>query len=352
MVNEDEMWEPEPDLGSMGKANMITRVGKYIHLPPRAISVSVDEYKRRMNRPQHLTWGIADIDLRVVPYAPGDMITIIGRPGMGKTSVMIYQISRFAEIVNTVDMGVKNPIFVYATWETMVEEFMAVFSASKSGYNLEDIGRGRADLGKIKHAMVSMMGASVAIFGRSMEDARSRLPVPTLSDYRDAIFMLQDEGFTVIGSFLDYAQRIPAERGAERRSEDRSGRVSENIEQIKDIGMTTGVWQEVGVQARRDVDEYGGLKFPTMSDGQWTSSIEQTTDKCFSVTMPAKYLDVGTEIKLRGFTYEVSDHTLGLKLLKQRFGGATEDDVWLIGFNAADVSMYPHPVIGEEQQVF
>lgn len=328
------------------------RIGKYVHLPPRAIAVSVAEYKRRMDRPQHLTWGIADIDYRVVPYAPGDMITILGRPGMGKTSVMIYQISRFAEVVNTVDMGVENPIFMYATWETMVEEFMAVFSAAKSGYNLEDIGRGRADLGKIKRAMVSMMGASVAIFGRSMEDARARLPVPTLSDYRDAIFMLQDQGFTVIGSFLDYLQRIPAERGHDRRGDDRSSRVSENIEEIKDIGMATGVWNVVGVQAKREVDDYGGLKFPSMQDGQWTSSIEQATDKSFSVTMPAKYLEIGTEIKLRGFTYEVSDQTLGLKLLKQRFGGATEDDVWLLGFNAATVEMFPHTISGEEQAVF
>ena len=328
------------------------RIGKYVHLPPRAISVSVEEYKRRMNRPQHLTWGIAEIDQRVVPYAPGDMITFLGRPGMGKTSIMIYQISRFADIVNKVDMGVENPIFMYATWETMVEEFMAVFSASKSGYNLEDIGRGRADLGKIKHAMVNMMGASVAIFGRSMEDARARLPVPTLADYRDAIFMLQDQGFTVIGSFLDYLQRIPAERSFDRRNDDRSSRVSENIEEIKDIGMTTGVWNVVGVQAKREVDDYGGLKFPSMQDGQWSSNIEQASDKSFSVTMPAKYLDIGTEVKLRGFIYEVTDQTLGLKLLKQRFGGATEDDVWLIGFNAADVTMYPHAVTGEQEPVF
>lgn len=328
------------------------RIGKYIHLPPRAIAVSVTEYQRRMDRPQHLTWGIQEIDHRVVPYAPGDMITILGRPGMGKTSIMIYQLSRFGHIVNTVDMGIENPIFVYATWETMVEEFMAVFSASKSGYNLEDIGRGRADLGKIKHAMVSMMGASVAIFGRSMEDARARLPVPTLSDYLDAIHMLQDEGYTVVGSFLDYLQRIPAEKQYDKRGDDRSSRVSENIEEIKDIGMATGIWQVVGVQAKREVDDYGGLKFPTMQDGQWTSSIEQTTDKSFSVTMPAKYLELSTEIKLRGFTYEVSDQTLGLKLLKQRFGGATEDDVWLIGFNAADVTVYPHPITGEQESVF
>lgn len=352
MASKDEIWEPEPDYGSMGQANTMSKVGRYIHLPPRAISVSVEEYQRRMSRPQHLTWGIDDIDHRVVPYAPGDMIAIIGRPGMGKTSVMIYQISRFANIVNTVDMGVENPIFMYATWETMVEEFMAVFSASKSGYNLEDIGRGRADLAKIKHAMVSMMGASVAIFGRSMEDARARLPVPTLADYRDAIFMLQDQGFTVIGSYLDYVQRIPSEKTHGHRGDDRSSRVSENIEEIKDIGMTTGVWNMVGVQAKREVDDYGGLKFPSMSDGQWTSSIEQTSDKCFSVTMPAKYLDIGTEIKLRGFTYEVSDQTLGLKLLKQRFGGATDDDVWLLNFNAAFIEMSPHPVTREEKVVF
>lgn len=330
-----------------------SRIGRYIHLPPRATAVSVAEYERRMGRPQHLTWGIPEVDNRVVPYAPGDMITILGRPGMGKTSVMIHQISRFADIVNRVDMGIERPIFMYATWETMVEEFMAVFSASKSGYNLEDIGRGRADINKIKHAMVSMMGSSVAIFGRSMEDARSRLPVPTLSDYRDAIYMLQDEGYTVVGSFLDYLQRIPSEKGSGKGwQEDRSGRVSENVEEIKDIGMTTGVWNVVGVQAKREVDDYGGLKFPSMQDGQWTSSIEQATDKSFSVTMPAKYLDLGTEVKLKGLIYEVGDQTLGLKMLKQRFGGATEDDVWLIGFNAATVEMYTHIVSGEDENAF
>jgi len=318
----------------------------YIHMPPRAITVSVDEYERRISSPRSLTWGMEKIDDRVIPPMPGDLISILGRPGMGKTTIMVFLAKRFSGIANQKLLNVERPLFIYATWETMVEEFMGVFSAQSSGFTLEDIGRGNADLAKIKRAMVHSMGLSVAVFGRSMPDARTSIPTPTLFNLSDAIKILNDMGHTVVGVFIDYLQQIPGLHYNDRR-DDRSARSSENLAYIKEVGIATGTFMIVGCQARREVDDYGGLKFPQLSDGQWTSTIEQASDKVFSITIPVKYLPEGTEITIGRWEYAVTDSMMGIRMLKQRFGPASDNDVWLLDLNMATADASLHDTIGE-----
>ena len=87
--------------------------------------------------------------------------------------------------------------------------------------------------------------------------------------------------------FYDYLQRIPGSPG-----KDRSLAVSENLETIKDLALRYKVPSVVGVQAKREVDTYTGLKIPAIGDGQWSSNVEQTSDKAFGFYLEGKKLYV------------------------------------------------------------
>lgn len=319
----------------------------YVYPPARAAKVAIEEFERRNAGKDALDWGIAAMDKRIVPAVPGDLITILGRPGMGKTLTMIHLAKRFSGLLQ----GEKD-VVVYATWETLVEEFVGILSSSQSGYSLEDIARGRADLVQIKKALVSILGNGIVIFGQSMEN-RNNLETPTLLELDQALTYLREEGYNIRAVLIDYAQAIPGL--GKRFSDTESSKtiaISENIVFCKTLGKKHGTPVFLGAQARRDVDDYGGVKFPQMHDGQWTSTLEQASDKIFSITMPAKYMRVGDEIKIRtkesSWIYRVGEMTFGIKMLKQRFGPVGSADTWILLFDPKNLVVTEHPVDGEE----
>lgn len=278
-----------------------------------------------------------------MPAVPGDLITILGRPGMGKTLTMIHLAKRFSTLLKD-----EKDVVVYATWETLVEEFVGILSSSKSGYSLEDIARGRADLNQIKKALVSILGNGIVVFGQSMEN-RNNFDPPGLVELDQALTYLKEEGYNIRAVLIDYAQAIPGlgKRFAESESS-KTIAISENINYCKMLGKKHGTPVFLGAQARRDVDEYAGVKFPQMHDGQWTSVLEQASDKIFSITMPVKYMKMGDMIKVGGWIYTVNDMTFGIKMLKQRFGPVSNSDTWILMFDPKNLVINEHPTDGEE----
>lgn len=316
----------------------------YVYPPARATKVAVEEFDRRIKRKDAFDWGIAEMDRRIVPAVPGDLITILGRPGMGKTLLLIHLAKRFSGLI-------KDPkdVVVYATWETLVEEFVGILSSGVSGFSLENIARGQADITIIKKSLVSVLGTGIIVFGQSMEN-RENLDPPTLNELDAALAYLKGEGYNVRALLIDYAQAIPGLK--ERYSNNEPNKilsVSENVFFCKTLGKKYGVPVILGVQAKREVDNYTGLKFPTLNDGQWTAVIEQASDKIFGITMPAKYMKPGIDlVKLKGWVYEVDEMTFGIKMLKQRFGPVNSSDTWLLLLNPIHLTVEEHPTNGED----
>jgi len=297
----------------------------FIYPPARAVTVSVQEFNRRIKAQSPLLWGIPEIDSRIIPAIPGDLITILGRPGMGKTLVSIFLAKQFSESLTE-----KNEVIVYATWETMVEEFAGIFSGPVSKYSLEDIGRGTASIKTIEAALLSVLENKIVLFGRSMEN-RNNPDMPNLYDLDQALLWLREEGISVKALIVDYLQLIPPIH-KDIRIGDNGGMVatvSENLRQLKWLGQKHGTPIWCDAQASREVDSYSGLKFPRMHNGQWTSVIEQASDKVLSLTMPGKYIAEDADIDLNGYSYNINPMTLGIQLFKQRFGPVDAKDIWL-----------------------
>lgn len=302
-------------------SQIITQAPDYVFRPARASRVAVEEFKRRADHPLHLDWGVQELDDYLIPMMPGDLVGLVTRPGHGKTTNMIYHCKRTS---SKLPPGYIN---VYATWETLIEEFAAVYNAESSGQTLEAIGRGTANMDRLIAALAASVNDNVAIVGRSMErDSRDRVLTPKVHDIDDlerCLSSLTESGLKLGCVYVDYLQRIPG-RG---RGVDRTSVVHENLERLKDMALNYTCSSMVGVQASRDVDSGSGLLLPTIKDGQWASSIEQTTDKLFGMTRPILYMQPNQDILMPhlGKKYTVSPTMMAVKVLKQRWGksGAT-----------------------------
>ena len=290
----------------------------YVFLPSRAGRAAVEEFTRRAQTKLKVEWGVQTLDNYLVPMMPGDLISLVGRPGHAKTSLMIH-LARQTNLMLMQLQALNRPEHdhhvVYATWETLIEEAVALSIAPHSGYSLETIGRGLASIPPLQRAIGATVGQRVAIFGRSMVTSNSE--VPTIFMLDQALAELRQTGITPCLVLVDYLQRIPGDYRVERTQQ-----VSENLERLKDLALRHRVPVVVGIQARRDVDEYKGLKFPRLNDAQWSSNIEQTSDKVLSLTRPSVYMALGETIDVGGQQYTISNRSMGVQVVKARWGPA------------------------------
>lgn len=331
-------------------------INDFIYLPTRATSVAVREVERRRTAKYRLDWGIPEIDARWVPPVPGEMICMMGLPGHAKTTTMIALARRWANQVRVrKDKHGRAPLIIYATWETTIEEFALVFTAKDSGETLESIGRGLADQKRIERALVEMLATNVALIGSSGEtrrnmraQPRNRSPMPTITDLDLCLQRLIEQEFEIAAVFVDYLQRIPSEKGWGSHN-DRTQIVSENTSRLKDLAIVCDIPIVCGVQARREVGAYKGLKVPGPQDAQHSSSIEQDCDKLLSFSRPAKFMEIGDEFDGNEFKYKVEPGTMVVQLLKQRWGPQELGDVWVLDYDFAKATMVPQRIIGEAE---
>ena len=303
----------------------------FIHPPARAAGAALRSYRRIAAAPVRLEWGAKSLDEYIIPMSAGDMVSIMGRPGHGKTSLMLHlarRASRVCDELARLGKG-KDREVIFVTWETTIEEFMALLTVEESGQSLESIGRGTADLERIEAACIKSLANRVTIIGRSEDTPPGmRLDLPLVARL---ISHIRKSGRDPIAIFFDYLQRIPSP--APRM--DMMARVMENTELVKDIGLGFHCPTIVGVQASRRVDDQTGLQFAGLNDAQWASTIEQTTDKLIALTRPILYLKEGHILELRGQEHPVTQNLMGLRVLKQRWARAGK--TFLVHFDPSTI---------------
>jgi replicative DNA helicase len=318
-----------------------SRDDDHLHLPARAGRVALSEFTRRSQEQVRFDWGVPILDNYLTPMMRGDMVTVVGRPGHGKTSLTIQVLRRANELLLG-EQGVRR-YAVYATWETLVEEFVAIRLSYASGQTLQDIGRGRADIEKLERAIAGSVRDRVAVIGQSMEGGTG---MPSLASVDAALSRMTAAGTPAAFVVFDYLQRIPGRPG-----QDRSQMVSENLEAIKDIALRYAIPVVVAVQSKRDVDEYKGLQMPNLADGQWTSNIEQASDKSIGVTRPCLYLEKGKHVEIGPEKFAVTDSLMAIRVNKQRW--ANSGDVLMLDFNPrTSIIKDAVPMTDDEGEVF
>lgn len=273
-------------------------------------------------------FGLPVVDEKMVPMRPGNLTTIIGRPGHGKTSLLAYLAKEEARRIMQRGTNREEAV-VYVTWEQSAQELTAFFLSGKE-YSISDVAWGKVDLDVIRRQAVKGASIPIWVVGHGIYSRLGAKAPRMTPDVVYAAIESMEADFKVRPTLLlfDYLQLIPIDHARERVQQ-----VTEAPIRIKELALRLSVPAVAGVQASREVDTRAE-KLPEARDAQWASSIEQTSDKVFSLWRPWLTEEPGAVIKTEsGNDYTVTESLLFLRMLKQRM--ARGRHTWALFFDPA-----------------
>jgi replicative DNA helicase len=254
------------------------------------------------------------LDRVLIPLHPGDLMAVVARPGHGKSSFMAYMARRTANRIRNAGRDDRECV-VYVTWEQSVEEIEAFFQ-SGDAYTSTDLAWGRVPRGVVIRRCLERPQLPVWLMGNSVMAADPHRQPMYVDTVFEQIRWLQDKfGLRPVLVCLDYLQIIPVAGGMERNRQ-----VHEAVINAKALALAIGCPIIAGVQASRAVDERRS-PIPTLSDAQWSSSIEQTADKQLALFRPIREWPPEEQpaITVGKHQYANTPELLVIRILKQRF---------------------------------
>jgi replicative DNA helicase len=264
--------------------------------------------------------GITDVDAMVLPFRPGELITVLGYTSNYKSGFMNW-LSK--EAIKSIPTNA-NEIVIRVTWEQSVEEDTLTWLAGDADMSITKLARGLVDEAEWKLLLNSSVRRAITpmwIVGHSEIESRDRRqarPRMTMTDVGKAIQYIVNEAtdtqWRVRMIVLDYLQRI---RPDKEDGDSKREQMMEAVNRAKDAAISFGCPVVLGVQTRRESQDRDD-KFPCIDDGQETSNIEQSSDKMFGLWYPIKTEKEGKLID----GIPVSKNLLMLRLLKQKLGEA------------------------------
>jgi len=293
-----------------------------IYTPGQVASNTISVVERmRSAESDKVTLGLPAIDENMIPMLPGDLVSVVGRPSMGKTMFLLSLVQKEAEHIAK-NEELKDQVVIYCTWEITVEETGLVNIASASNINRNKIVWGKIDdseMVELRKAAVEFAKQPLWVIGYSTGDYHMTSGIG-LDDVDAAIMEMKDKYNKKVRLLaFDYLQEIEPEKSDDFRKE-----MIDNVQRVKRLGFKHKCPTVLAVQAKRDVD-YREFKLPKYSDGMETSKIEQTSDKVFTLMMPERSgFNVGDEIKQLSYEDGTSvvcvEDGIVIGLGKQRWG--------------------------------
>jgi hypothetical protein len=303
---------------------------------PAESTVGFLKYAEQLRIKQSLTFGCV-MDNHVIPPHPGDVISVVARPGHGKTAFMSYMARRAANNIleegkYSLSKDVTSEVVLYVSWEQTVEEIEANIQAGQD-YSVSDIAWGRADMEVVRSKAFTRPQTPIWLAGKSIEDANKRMPPMTFDIIYDNIQGLKEK-FNVIPRLIcmDYLQIIPVPETSTRLDE-----VSEAAYKTKQLAIDTACPIFIGVQAKEAVDK-SQSKIPGLGDCYYGASIGHVVDKNFGLFKPIKAYDKGKSIGLNNIPYWVDDYLLFVEMSKQRMDQGSRK--WAFNFDMSTMKVW------------
>jgi replicative DNA helicase len=234
-----------------------------------------------------------------LPVLPGELISVIGRPGNGKTGFMFRWARERASWLHAQGLAgnelAKNSVVLYISLEQTVEELRLFHMAANDKVSVSNVASG--DLTDeqwdgIKYGLRNLHAIPLWFIGRSMKRRKDKIEL-TSENIHSAIETVekwQDENLlqSVDSIFIDYLQKFRP------NSPDFVTFYSGLTNYLKEWASDFMTRIVLGVQAKREVDQRA-VQIPMMDDGQWSSTIEQFSDGVISVVRPSHYKKNGED---------------------------------------------------------
>lgn len=251
--------------------------------------------ERKENKGQAVKVGLKDLDEPdregrfLLPLHAGELMSIIARPGNGKTGFMVRwarERSKWLRAQKITDRAV-----VYITLEQSIEELNAFNIAADERLSITSMATGEItddEWARCLGNAINRRFMPLWNIGYSSVTDKKQIRVD-LDAVNGALELIRTQhNLKIDVVFVDYLQRMPDGL----RAESKVVAVSDNLDGLKNICLRQHCPMVAGVQARREVDKKED-QIPELDDGQWTSNIEQTSDRVLSLVRPRKYREPG-----------------------------------------------------------
>lgn len=295
------------------RLNQIVDTGSLFLYTPSEAATCYVQHVEELLKSSAINYGSKMLDSHITPMRPGEVTTVIARPGNGKTSFLTYMARKHAL---QIEPDTKKCV-VYVTWEEPIESIEMSIESGRD-YTAEQVAWGTVDIDAVKRNSIKRASLPIFIIGRSMvRDRQVRKPPMTISKVYDTILALFYEfGFEPVLICFDYLQKIPVASGKTRIDE-----VTEAMFKTGELATDVHCPILMGAQATRDVDDQG-LPIPTLAGAQWTSAIEQESFRMLGLLRPVTIAPKNgiplESINIGNREYQVNKNLLLIRLLKQR----------------------------------
>lgn len=225
-----------------------------------------------------------------LPVVPGELVTILGRPGNGKTALMVWWARKRAKDLKS--RGIENKIVLYLTMEQLVEELRLFHVAAENEISITDMAAGQIlpeQWQTVREALISpdLMTLPLWFIGKSRQRRKDKIEINEQTLRLAMNDVEQWQGNRVVQEidsiFIDYLQRFRPHGGEWVQF------YGDLMNGMKGLAEDFNTRVILGVQAKREVDNRQA-PIPLMDDGQWTSTIEQFSDGVLSVVRPSHYV--------------------------------------------------------------
>ena len=228
------------------------------------------DYLQSDSKPENLPikTGWRNVDASIEGFRPGEFIVFGGRPGMGKTVVLIDLIKR---------ISLRDPVLLISLELTAVQISNRIIS-SVLDYELPL--KGPEDLRSIDKEKLDFLAEYLEAMQLSICETTFD-SMFALKSYCEK--MVNEKGIRVIA--IDYLQMLSSNRYRHNRELE----VSYISRTLKKIAKDLNICMIVTSQLSRSVETRGGDKRPQLSDLRESGAIEQDADKVIFVYRPDYY---------------------------------------------------------------
>lgn len=299
----------------------------YLNTPGDLATARV-EYWDELQKETLLKWPTAAMNQRLMKLLPGHLYFFVGRPGHGKTSVLIALTRSFGEQLKKMPPRPdgRQPIVVYATWETTVNDYeVALYSSSD--LTITDFLEGKARREALVEQQVARVSDPVWAFGYRI--GRGSTQHRMTFDVLEHALVHHDEyfgpNFFIAAVVLDYLQKMPFSG----RFRDRTAEVTEATFRAEELVQQLMCPGFVGAQGARATDDEKP-PIPQIHHSQHASAIEQTASFFAGIWRPVKTQAAGSDFQISKETsVKVTDELMVWGIRKQRGKPANYGDMML-----------------------
>lgn len=244
--------------------------------------------KRISNLGTGLSTGFTDLDnvMGGVGFEPGYIYTIAGRPGMGKTALLLNL------VINNLSYLSPNECIVYVSTKDSSTVLMQKMLAITSGIDLKKIQLGQLtaqDVGILQSdKVVDLVSGSKIVFIEAVN--------PSIISLREVIHLQEKSGCLVKSLAIDVIQSMAIET-ADGREEGFKNLMNElkELAAVKQISIFLASGVNRRVECRRE------NKIPQLTDLLYSGHIGYLSSFCFMLfrpnyyEVPGEYLDINPE---------------------------------------------------------